>query len=112
MHAATIYDVGGDDKLMGFFHGPNIHNINSKHCKIYHVASLLYKNRKNISQVKINLDLTSSKFTLLKSCQAKVRGNRNVDFVFADVNLCVLVSGSFKYFNSEKQLDDILVRLN
>ena len=23
MHAATIYDAGGDDKLVFFFHGPN-----------------------------------------------------------------------------------------
>ena len=81
----------------------------------WHHRTLLYKNKKNLSQVKIYLDLTSLKFTLLKCCQAKVRGNRNVDFVFADVNctLCVkLVTGYFKYFNSKKQLDDILVRLN
>ena len=24
MHAATIYDAGGDDKLMFFFHGPYV----------------------------------------------------------------------------------------
>ena len=30
MHAATIYDAGGDDKLMFIFHGPNMINNNFK----------------------------------------------------------------------------------
>ena len=32
MHAATIYDAGGDDKLMFFFQGPEIHNFRKVKC--------------------------------------------------------------------------------
>ena len=77
----------------------------------WHHRPMLYKGRKNLSHAKVYLDLTKSKFKLLKMSQEKVRNNEKVDFVFADVNcaLCVRMStGVFKYFNSQKQLDDIL----
>ena len=34
MHAATIHDAGGDDKLMFFFHGPNISKSINRVAKI------------------------------------------------------------------------------
>ena len=75
--------------------------------------TLLYKGRKNLANAKVYLDLTKTKFKLLKHCQAKVQDNNLVDFVFADVNcaLCVrMKNGAFRYFNSENQLDDIVLQ--
>ena len=39
----------------------------------------LYKNRKNLDRARVHLDLTQSKFKLLKSCQAKIRES-NIEF--------------------------------
>ena len=77
----------------------------------WHHRTLLYRNRKKLSSAKIHLDLTQSKFRLLKKSQEKVKDDNRVDFAFADVNcaLCVrLKDGKFKYFSSEEQLDSIL----
>ena len=76
----------------------------------YH-RTQLYKNRKNLERARVHLDLTQSKFKLLKSCQAKVRESNIVNFVFADVNcaLCArMADGAFKYFSSAEQLDKML----
>ena len=76
----------------------------------YH-RTLFYRARKKLETAKVFLDLTQTKFKLLKSSQAKVRDNDKIEFVFADVNcaLCAkLRNGPFKYFNTEEQLDLIM----
>ena len=76
----------------------------------YH-RTLFYRARKKLSSAKVYLDLTQTRFKLLKDSRAKVQGNSKVDFVFADVNcsLCVrLKNGTFKSFNSDEELDKIL----
>ena len=77
----------------------------------WHHRSLFYRNRKKLSSVKVYLDLTQTKFKLLKDSQAKVQRSNDVDFVFADINcaLCTrLKNGVFRYFNSDDELDKIL----
>ena len=73
--------------------------------------TLFYQGRKNLTSAKVYLDLTQSKFKLLKRSQTKVVGSNVVDFVFADINcaLCArLKNGIFKYFSSDEQLVKIL----
>ena len=77
----------------------------------WHHRTLFYRARKKLETAKVFLDLTQTKFKLLKCSQAKVRGSDKIDFVFADINcaLCArMKNGAFKYFNTEDQLDKIL----
>ena len=72
-----------------------------------------YRSRKNLAEAKVHIDLTQTRFKLLKTCQAKVEANSKVDYVFADVNcsLCVkLANGKYEYFSNEHQLDTIINR--
>ena len=76
----------------------------------WHHRTLFYKNRKKLTFVKVYLDLTMQRFKLLKSCQNKANENASINFVFADVNcsLCArMVDGSFKYFNTMEQFDQL-----
>ena len=77
----------------------------------WHHRSNFYKNRKKLSSAKVYIDLTHTKFKLLKHCQEKVRESDVVEYIFADINcsLCAkLCNGQYKYFSSEQQLDIIL----
>ena len=70
-----------------------------------------YRSRKSLTSAKVYIDLTQTKFRLLKSAQAKVRNSNAVEFVFADVNcsLCAkMANGNYRYFNTEDQLNNIL----
>jgi hypothetical protein len=74
--------------------------------------TLFYQGRKNLASAKVYLDLTQSKFKLLKRSQTKVAGSNVVDFVFADINcaLCArLKNDTFKYFSTDGELDKLLV---
>ena len=73
--------------------------------------SMLYKNRKKLSNAKVYIDLTRMKFSLLKKAQDKVKNSNVIDYVFADLNcaLCAKMSnGSFKFFSTEEHLDVLL----
>ena len=77
----------------------------------WHHRTLFYRSRKKLAYAKVHLDLTQTKFKLLKRSQDKVKDHVAVDFAFADVNcaLCVrLKNGKFEYFNSEEELEQIL----
>ena len=74
----------------------------------------LYRSRKNLRNTKVFLDLTQTRFKLLKMCQNKVKDNPLVNFVFVDVNctLCVkLTNGRYEHFSNEKQFNAILNKL-
>ena len=50
-----------------------------------------------------------------KKAIEKVKDNEKIDFVFADVNCTLgmrLVDGTFKFFSTENELDNIIRRLN
>ena len=61
------------------------------------------------------LDFTKKSYALRQRAREKVKGNEKVDFVFADVNcnLCLkLMDGSFVHFTTERELEQIVARLN
>ena len=56
----------------------------------------LYRHRKNLENVKVYLDLTKNRFSLLKKCQPMVNGG--FSFSVVNCNLCVrLKNGKFEY---------------
>ncbi len=71
----------------------------------------VYRARKKASNKFIQLDLTSRRAGLLKSAKKKAEDHENIAFVFVDVN-CNLglkkSNGTFKFFNSDSQLQLIL----
>ena len=64
----------------------------------------VYKERKKAkNNIKIYLDLTKSRLTLLDKAKELITGDSNVDFVFADINCNVvarLKSNEYKFFNN------------
>ena len=73
--------------------------------------SAIYKARKKLKNKRIYVDLTTRRANLLTLAQTMVRSNPNYDFAFSDIN-CRLgvkgICGTFKFFNSKKELLDLL----
>ena len=74
--------------------------------------TMLYLRRKKLSgNVKIKLDLTKSKYNLLKYARDRVKNLENVDFVYADINCRLKVKMKDKseyFFNSSDELIDLV----
>ena len=74
----------------------------------------LYRHRKKLEKdkgIRVRLDLTKSRYNLLKEARSKVYGNTKVGFVYADVNCRLKVhpaSGEDRFFSSMKELDGLL----
>ena len=74
----------------------------------WRARALVYKNKKSLLDLKIYLDLTTRRFTLLKLAVTRVKDNSKVHFAFSDGNcsLCLRLSGG-RYNECEK--DQILL---
>ena len=72
----------------------------------------VYTNRKKEDgKPRFYTDLTKRRFTLKKKAEEKVEGNRNIKFVYADVNnnICLKLANEQKrIFNSMEELDAII----
>ena len=76
--------------------------------------TLIYRNRKVLKNHRCYLDLTKRRFNLKKLADKKIEGNAKVEFALADINCSISIkikNGGFKYFNSEEELDKILLDL-
>ena len=77
--------------------------------------TMVYKQRKQIKNVKIRLDLTKVRFSLLMKAREKIENNDKVKFVYADIN-CRLrlhpTTGKDCFFDTLEDLEKILVNLN
>ena len=77
--------------------------------------TMVYKQRKQIKNVKIRLDLTKVRFSLLMKAREKIENNDKVKFVYADIN-CRLrlhpTTGKVCFFDTLEDLEKILVNLN
>ena len=62
--------------------------------------TLFYRARKNLKSAKVKLDLTKSRFDLLKRANNHVKEIRAINFCYADVNCRLRVK-----FHDEKQED-------
>ena len=70
-----------------------------------------YKNRKLLKNHRVSIDLTSRRAQLRTLANEKVKDDPGIEFCFADINcsLCLrYVDNTYKYFNSEIELDNIL----
>ena len=87
--------------------------------KSFSSRTSVYKKRpkwsqENRSNVRFAVDLTKRRFALKNKAIELVKGIDAVDFVFADINcsLCLrLTNGEFKYFSTEEDLLNILVKV-
>ena len=69
------------------------------------------KNKPVSKSFSVSVDLTKRRYELLSKAKRVVTGNRNVNYVFSNINCALGISmkdGSFKYFNTDAELDDIL----
>ena len=76
--------------------------------------SKVYKNRKVLNGQRITLDLTSRRVKLRNLANEKVKEYPGIEFCMADINcsLCLRLSNNtYKYFNSEIELDNILAKM-
>ena len=65
--------------------GVRKHQVIVKFTTWFH-RSVFYRGRKNLSVAKVHIDLTQSRFKLLKRSQSKTVGSNVVDYIFADIN--------------------------
>ena len=80
----------------------------------FRYRTLLYKARKNLSKVKIRLDLSKYRYGILKKARDMVEQNNSVKFVYADINCRFKlhpVAGSESFFDSLEDLEEILQKL-
>ena len=67
----------------------------------------VYKERKKLKSLKIRLDLTPRRASLLSKAVSVIKDNPKVEFAFANINcrLAIRLSdGNVRYFNSEEDL--------
>ena len=79
--------------------------------KSWEVRTDVYKKRKDLRSNQIFSDLTKRRLGLKHMAIDRANDMDNVEFVFSDMNCSLglkLVSGDFKYFNSEDELTAIL----
>ena len=72
----------------------------------------VYRARKHKAYIAVHLDLTKSRYLLLKDAYSKVKNCSSVDFPCADINysLCLwLKNGDWKFFNSLVELERLLL---
>ena len=81
--------------------------VSKKKCKIIIVRfttfchrTVFYRARKNLKSAKVKLDVTKSRFDLLKIANNHVKEIPAINFYYADVNCCLRVK-----FHDEKQED-------
>ena len=70
----------------------------------------VYRARKEQDKVKIFMDLTPRRSKLFSDAKSKANSDPNIDFAFADINCRLgfkLKDGSFKFFNSNKEMSQI-----
>ena len=69
------------------------------------------RNKKADQNFTISVDLTKRRYKLLMKARGLIKDNDAIDFVFSDINCSLGVKfndDSFKYFNSEKELYNII----
>ncbi len=83
--------------------------------KSFSERTAVYRGRKNAGGgVRVRLDLTKKRLSLLNDAAEMVEGLECVDFVFADINcntVAKLKDGSFLFFNSLRKLEEKLADL-
>ena len=114
-------DIGENDYNIIHRVGPKITNNNGQvlqqivvKFKGFGPRSLVYRDRKRKSNISGHLDLTNRRYLLLKDAYNKVKDDDRIDFVCADINcsLCLsLKNGKWKFFNSSKELGQLLLDL-
>ena len=69
------------------------------------------KKKPGYKSFSVSVDLTKRRYLLLREARELIKNNYDIDFAFADIN-CSLgfryKSGSFRYFNSESQLHNLI----
>ena len=73
--------------------------------------TFVYKNRKSLKDHRVSLDLTGRRVNLRNLANLRIKSYPSIDFCMADINcsLCLrLKNNTYKYFNSEVELDSIL----
>ena len=76
--------------------------------------TLAYRKREKRGEVSYYPDLTKRRLELKKKAEEKVKGNKNISYVFADVNNNIglkLENGRLAFFNSVHELDRIIEQL-
>ena len=97
-------DVDGDHGVI------SVQSIIVRFTTLRH-RTMLFKNRKKLSRVKIYLDLTKRRHAILKEAKDLVKGNENVKYVYSDIN-CRLkvrfIDESENFFENINNLKSIL----
>ena len=79
--------------------------------KSFSPRTKVYRSRPRSGGIKIKLDLTKRRYKLLGLAYDKCKNNKDVKFVFADINcsLCIhFENGLWKFFNSIEELENLL----
>ena len=81
--------------------------------QLYNSRPRFDKNRKKKpgQNFTISVDLTKRRYELLMKASGLIKDNDAIDFVFSDINCSLGVkfnNDSFKYFNSEQELHNII----
>lgn len=73
--------------------------------------TVFYRNRKVLEGINVQLDLTSSRYKLLKDANSLVHASEKASYVYADINCRLKVKlddGSHHYFDSLEALSSII----
>ena len=71
----------------------------------------LYKARKQEKNIKIHLDITRKRLSLLDAAKKLLSDNCGIDFVFADINcntVAKMTNGDYKFFDNLEKLKSFL----
>ena len=72
---------------------------------------MFYRNRKSLKDVRIKLDLTKSRYKILKDAIDLAKEHSDLNYVYADVNCglkVVFKDGSSNFFNNIDNLKSII----
>ena len=73
------------------------------------------KKKPGASTFSVNIDLTKRRYELFKHAINSIKGNKEINYVFADINCSLgmkMSNGSFKYFNTKSEFEHLNLLLD